>query len=121
MLAEAQRPISGARSGGDERALLELVAAARIAPVAEVQSAVLSGLQHFRNLRKLVEAIGTVTAKPLDVDDYAPAGITAISATVVAFSPDGTRIVSGGWDNACVCGPRPRPGPTNSARNSPAT
>lgn len=79
LAAQAPTLLSGVRTGGDERAILELVAAHRIAPGPEVEAALLDGLLARRSLIKLIS--------------------TAAPVTAVAFSPDGTRIASGNRDS----------------------
>ena len=78
LVAEAQGMLSGARSEGDERGMLQLLAAERIAPAAEVEGGLLNALLFHRGLQKLVA--------------------TAAPVAAVAFSPDGRRIVSGSAD-----------------------
>ena len=83
LLSDAQSILSRGGEGGDERALLELVASTRLARMSEVDSALLSEL--VSPLRKVVPtgpAIEAVATNP------------AIEA--VAVSPDGQRIASVG-------------------------
>ena len=76
LVAEGQDMLSGTRAGGDERALLQLLAASRIAPGTQVDGALLGALVERRELLKLV-----------------PVGVPV---DAVAVSPDGRRILSGG-------------------------
>ena len=78
LVAEAQAMLSGARIGGDERALLQLLAARRTAPDGVADDGLANALLQRRDLRTLI----TTDAK----------------VTTVAFSPDGSRIVSGSDD-----------------------
>ncbi|MDP2840885.1 MAG: TIR domain-containing protein [Candidatus Methanoperedens sp.] len=80
MVVDAQGMLSGVRSGGDERALLQLLAAQRIASGAETEAGMLNGLYKFLDVNKLIGFNAPVFA--------------------VAFSPDGTRIISGSGDKA---------------------
>ena len=75
LVSEAQAMFGDERSGSDERSIQQLLAAYRLFPGRETEGALLSGLLHFAPLRKLV-VLGT---KP----------------RVVAFSPDGSRVVTG--------------------------
>lgn len=79
LTAEAQAMFSGIRFEGNERALLQLVGARRIAPGTEGGAEVLDALLRQRSLRKLVMTDGQILA--------------------IAVSPDGSRIVSGGDDH----------------------
>ncbi len=76
LVAEGQDMLSGTRAGGDERALLQLLAASRIAPGAQVDGALLAALVERRDLLKLI---------PVGVPVHA-----------IAPSADGRRIISGG-------------------------
>ena len=78
LVAGASAMLSRARAGGDERAMLQVLAAHRTAPRAEVDGGLLNTLLDRRNLVKLAATDGQIHA--------------------MAFSPDGTRIVSGSWD-----------------------
>lgn len=75
LYAEAQAMLSGARSGGYERALLQLLAAQRLIPGAEAEGGILSELERSWHLRKVVDV--------------------GFALQAVAFSPNGERIVSG--------------------------
>ena len=75
LVVEAQGMISGARSGGDERALLQLLAAQRIAPGAEAEGGLLGALIRRWDLHKLI--------------------VLGVPVMAVAISPDGRQIVSG--------------------------
>src|SRR6185295_5870558 len=74
--AEAPLLLSGAHRGGDERALLQAVAARRIAASPDLDGALLDVVLRRRSLVKLIDSDAPLNA--------------------VAFSPDGARIVSGG-------------------------
>ncbi len=78
LVTESQSMLSGLTTGGDERALLQLVAADRLAPSSQSQAALLNVLLSQVQLRKLI-----ATSAPL---------------FAVAYSPDGRRIVSGSAD-----------------------
>jgi WD40 repeat protein len=85
LAAEAPTLLSGARRGGDERAILQVVAAHRIAPGPDLDSSLLDVLLLRRDLIKLIRS-------------GAPVG-------TVALSPDGRQIVSGDWDAFLPDGP----------------
>jgi WD40 repeat protein len=70
--------LSGAGNGDDERALLQLVAAHRVAPGVEVDSGMREVLAHRWNLQRLVSLTHRLSC--------------------IAFSPDGSRIASGSRD-----------------------
>jgi WD40 repeat protein len=76
LLADAQNILSGAGSGGDERAMLELIASTQLVRISEVDAALLAELRS--RLRKLV--------------------MTPTAMSAVAISPDGRRIASVGDD-----------------------
>lgn len=78
LTAESLAIANGARAGGDERALLQVLAARKTAPNSEVDAGLLGVLIAMRDTRKLWTAGAPIVA--------------------VAFSPDGARIVSGGDD-----------------------
>lgn len=78
MSAEAQAMLSGRRPGGAVRGLSSLLAAHRIAPHIEIESALLAQVVAFERVEKIIETDSPVIA--------------------VAFSPDGTRLVSGSHD-----------------------
>ncbi len=86
LVSEAQSMLAGSRSGGDVRALQQLLAAhalRRSQPRAHSSTPP----SPERNLLKIIE--------------------TPEAASSVAFSPDGKRIVSGGATTPCGCGTRP--------------
>ncbi|SCY62143.1 WD40 repeat [Nitrosospira sp. Nl5] len=76
LVAQSQAIASGAQLGGDERAILQLLAAWRITPASEIESELLTMLISKRNSQKIITTQEQISA--------------------VAFSPDGNRIVSGG-------------------------
>lgn len=76
--AEAQAILSGARSGGSVRGLLKLLAAYQIEPHIEIEDAMLAQMVACQNGEKIIE---------IDTVIYA-----------VAFSPDGTHLISGDAD-----------------------
>jgi WD40 repeat protein len=78
LVAEASAMLAGARTGGDERAILQTLAAHRVESGVEADSGLLNTLLITWSLTRL-----TATGR-------------AIAS--VAFSPDGTRIVSGSED-----------------------
>ena len=75
LVAEAQPRLAGVRPGGAVRAYQQLVAARRLAPD---DGRLVNALVKMVNLIKVADAGSSVSA--------------------VAFSPDGTRIASGGYD-----------------------
>jgi hypothetical protein len=75
LVAESQAMLSGSCVGGDERAMLQAIAAHRIAPVVAADSGLLNALIEHLRLVKLVTTRAEIGA--------------------VAFSPDGRTIVSG--------------------------
>ena len=79
LVSEAQPMLAGTRSGGDVRAYQQLLAARRLAQTPD-DGPLLNALVKMVNLIKIVEQRRTLVSS-------------------VAFSPDGTRIVSGGDDN----------------------
>lgn len=74
LAAEAPTILSGARREGDERGLLQLVAAARLGTGPALDSSLLDAILRRRHLIKLIASDAPVNS--------------------VAFSPDGTRIAS---------------------------
>jgi WD40 repeat protein len=78
LAAEAPAILSGARREGDERALLQLVAARRLAGGAAVDGSLLDAMLRRRYLIKLIPTDAPVNS--------------------VSFSPDGSRIASGDRD-----------------------
>ncbi|SEN38872.1 WD40 repeat [Nitrosospira multiformis] len=75
LAVESQAIANGLQAGGDERAILQLVAAWRMTPIKEVESGLLTMLISKRDTKKIMAADAPIIA--------------------VAFSPDGSRIVSG--------------------------
>jgi WD40 repeat protein len=75
LAAEAPAMLSGARREGDERALLQLVAASRLSAGPALDGSLLDAILRRRDLIKLIPSDAPVTS--------------------VAVSPDGTRIASG--------------------------
>lgn len=80
LLAETQAILSGARADSHERALLQLVAAGRIARSAQVDDGSLSTLLQLEHLRKLI--------------------VAGVPVTAAAFSADSQRVVTGGVDGS---------------------
>ena len=78
LVAEVSDMLPGAGNGDDERALLQLVAAHRVAPGVEVDSGMREALAYRWNLQRLVSLTHRLSC--------------------IAFSPDGSRIVSGSRD-----------------------
>jgi len=78
LLAEVQAMQAGTRVGSDERMLLQLLAAHRLGPGADVDEGMLNRVVALRDTKRLI-----------------PVGAAVIS---IAFSPDGRRIVSGSVD-----------------------
>ena len=78
--SEAQAMFQGTRAGGQRLAVLKMLVAYRLAPHTEVESALASQLSSSMSVEKIFDA--------------------ASVAPRVAFSPDGTRIVSAGRDRA---------------------
>jgi WD40 repeat protein len=76
--AEGQAMLAGVRSGGDVRALQQMLAAHSLAVTAEGDTVLASAVTTQREVQKIWE--------------------TGSPANSVAFSPDGGRIVSGGAD-----------------------
>ena len=88
LAAEGPAMITGLRAGGDERALLQLLAANAIAPAnAEIEGALQFSVLAYPRLQKLVPS-----APP------AAQGGPTLGIRSVAFSPDGARLASGGSD-----------------------
>lgn len=83
--------LSGVGNGDDERALLQLVASHRVAPGVEVDSGMLEVLAHRWNLQRLVSLTHRLSC--------------------IAFSPDGSRIVSGSRDRTSRLLPSPKARP----------
>lgn len=78
LAAEGQATVAGARSGDTELGLLRVLAAHRIRPGTEPYSALQSAVLQTEQLARVVRTTSPVSS--------------------VAFSPDGTRIVSGSAD-----------------------
>jgi WD40 repeat protein len=78
LLSDSLTMLSGERSGGDERALLQVLAAYRIEPSAATEGGLLSAVLYYDGLQKLVPLAGTPRA--------------------VAFSPDGAGLVTGDFE-----------------------
>ncbi|WP_300456732.1 hypothetical protein [Accumulibacter sp.] len=78
--AEAQAMLAGTRAGGAVFGVLKLLAAHRIVVDIETEGTMLGQLLAFGDLERIIEADSQVNA--------------------VAFSPDGSRIVSGGGDGS---------------------
>ena len=78
--AEAQGMLAGTRAGGAVPGLLKLLAAQRIAADTETEGAILSQLLALGDLERIIEVGAQVNA--------------------VAFSPDGSRLVSGSGDGS---------------------
>jgi WD40 repeat protein len=77
--AQAPGLFGGTRVGGDERGLLQLLAAGRVTqPLADVDGAMLSALASLSQLLKVVN--------------------TGSGVTALAYSPDGSRVITGGED-----------------------
>lgn len=66
LAAEADAMLAGLRAGGDRRALLQLVAAARLAPDPEVLGVLLDALQRHSDLLRLIQLPGPGTHAALD-------------------------------------------------------
>ncbi|CAI8820069.1 dynein assembly factor with WDR repeat domains 1 [Pseudomonas sp. IT-194MI4] len=79
MASQAMAMLDSTRPGGDERALLQLVAAGRAVSHVEVEGAMLAAMVGKSDVKKLWNSDGAITA--------------------VAFSPDNSRIVSGSTDH----------------------
>ncbi len=79
LVADAQPMLAGARSGGDVRALQQLIAAHALAPK-PVEGALIDAAITRRNLLKIID--------------------TAVEVQKVAFSSDGARVVSSGRDGS---------------------
>ncbi|MEP7306435.1 MAG: hypothetical protein ABJA98_13035 [Acidobacteriota bacterium] len=77
--ADAQATLTGARAGGSVLGLLKLLAAHSIAPHVEIEGAMGAQVHAFQQIEKVIESTSAVQA--------------------VGFSPDGTRLVSGNFDN----------------------
>lgn len=120
---EAGAMLDGARGGGDERALLQLVAAGRVASDPEIAGAQLDALvsrSRLKRIRGTDSKIASVAFSPdgthaaagnddgtlriLDADTLHAIGppLTGHTGPVtsVAFSPNGTRIVSASEDTS---------------------
>ena len=121
LVAEGQATLSGARADGDERALMKLLAAYRIAPEREVSGGILAAIISRSDLYKLIPTGSPITSIAVSADAKRVAtgdqnGVVRIwdmrsglpigqplqagrgYITSVAFSPNGTRIAAGGSD-----------------------
>ena len=78
LTSEAQAMLSGAQAGGAVPGLLKLLAAHRTAPHIEIEAAMMTSVLDLQRLEKIIDSNSPVQA--------------------VAYSPDGTRIVSGSRD-----------------------
>ncbi len=78
LTSEGESMLAGVKGGGDIRALQEILAAPHVAPTAD-EGALFTAAVKLGHTLKIIET-------PADVSS-------------VAFSPDGTRIASGGSDN----------------------
>lgn len=79
LVTDAQAILSGSRSGGDVRALQQILAAHALAPGLSAANAVTGAVYDRMNVDHVIETRNVVSA--------------------VAFSPDGSRIASGGYDH----------------------
>lgn len=116
LAAQSLEMLAATRPGGDERALLQLIAAWRLAPVSEVAAALQRGLQLREPLRTLwspqapvtrlafdpadpdrLVAIGDAGLRVLDLRRRAPPHTVPAEQALdqLAFSPDGRRFVTG--------------------------
>jgi hypothetical protein len=68
LVAESQATLSGARADGDERALMQLLAAYRIAPEREVSGGLLAAAILRNDLYKLIPAGSPVTSIAISAD-----------------------------------------------------
>lgn len=66
LTAESEAMLSGARAGGDRRALAQLAAAASLVPTPPVMSALNAALRRHRNLDRIAELPGPVSAMLVD-------------------------------------------------------
>lgn len=120
LLTESQTMTTGARRGGEERALLELLAAQRLAPSVLVEDELLKTLLRLRGLQRLIGAVPGLASVAISPDgeqivtgnddglqrwnatDGTPIGgpMQAQKAGIapLAYSPDGRSIVSGSHD-----------------------
>ena len=69
LIADAQAMLAGTRAEGDERAMLQIIAAHRLAPGSAVDTALLGALVDRLALRKLIRAGAPVAALHLGADD----------------------------------------------------
>src|SRR5262249_27773227 len=79
LVSESQAMLSGARGEGDERAMLQMIAAHRLAASPVVDAGLLSALLHRGSLRRLMRSEGPMAS--------------------VGFTPDGTHLVSAERDH----------------------
>ena len=70
LIADAQSMLAGTRAEGDERAMLQILAAHRLAPSSAVDAALLGALQDRLALRKLIRADAPIAALRLGADDH---------------------------------------------------
>ena len=68
LIADAQSMLAGSRAEGDERALLQIVAAHRLAPSGAVDAALLGALIDRLALRRLIRAAAPIAALHLSAD-----------------------------------------------------
>ena len=70
LIADAQSMLAGTRAEGDERAMLQIIAAHRLAPSSAVDTALLGALVDRLALRKLIRAGAPVAALRFSADDH---------------------------------------------------
>ena len=118
---EASAMLEGDRSGGDERALLQLAAAGRVSNHPEVDGALLNALVSRNQLQKIYDTGSKILSMAMShdgtriVSGSSDSTLRIWNATTgepigptmrgheggvagVAFSPDATRIASASWD-----------------------